>query len=326
MPWRWCTTDSWSVLFARFTDSSRPLVAFLSLTMSLVVLCRLLSSLLWFTFLSPQLQAHGLYPTVRYASEILVREGYVVFAADMPGHGKSPGLPGYLPGAEELVKLGTGIAKYALQQSSDSGSKPLPLFLVGSSMGATIALAVAQTLQDESAITTDNDGAGDPISASCPVAGVALLAPMLKLRVGELERHLLHGLALAIPTWEVIPSTATSADKQYRDPSKRDECESDPYKNTTGKIRVMSAYTCVDLCRSVQESFARTSVPFLVMVADQDVVVDSQGSLDLFELSSSKDKELKRYDALHGLLCEPPPLIETIQSDFLQWIRARTPP
>jgi alpha-beta hydrolase superfamily lysophospholipase len=223
--------------------------------------------------------------------------------------------------------LGTGIAKYALQQQkqqSADGSTSLPLFLVGSSMGGTIALAVAQRLQEGSATITDNNGAGDPTDA-CPVAGVVLLAPMLKLRVGELERHLLHGLSLAIPTWEVIPSTATSADKQYRDPSKRDECESDPYKNTTGKIRVMSAYTCVDLCHAVQGSFAQTSVPFLVMVADQDVVVDSQGSLDLFEQSSSKDKELKRYDALHGLLCEPPPLIETIQSDFLQWIRARTP-
>lgn len=276
-----------------------------------------------------------MYPTVRYASEILAKAGYAVYAADMPGHGKSPGLRGYLPGAEALVLLGTGIAKYALQQQQQQqqgtdgnhqGDKTLPLFLVGASMGGTIALAVARNLQEQQATSATGSDASNPtnINAS-PVAGVVLLAPMLKLRVGEVERHLLHGLALAIPTWEVIPSSATSADKQYRDDSKRHECESDPYKNTTGKIRVMSAHTCVDLCHTLQGSFSQTSVPFLVMVANQDVVVDSQGSLDLFAQSPSEDKELKTYEALHGLLCEPSPLIETIQNDFLRWIEARTP-
>lgn len=42
--------------------------------------------------------AHGRYPTVRYAAEWLAtNHQYIVVAADMPGHGQSAGLRGYLP-------------------------------------------------------------------------------------------------------------------------------------------------------------------------------------------------------------------------------------
>jgi alpha-beta hydrolase superfamily lysophospholipase len=193
-------------------------------------------------------------------------------------------------------------------------------------MGGTIALSVAQRLQQSSeGAPMTRDGATpdrhDPV-----VSGVVLLAPMLKLKVSTVERYLLWGLASVGSTWEVIPSTSTSMEKQYRDESKRSECETDEFKNTTGRIRVGSASTCVELCSSMQESFSAVTVPFLVMVADQDVVVDSEGSIQLFEGASSKDKQMKRYDALHGLLCEPMPLVGTIQDDLLRWIQDRTPP
>jgi len=43
------------------------------------------------------------------------------------------------------------------------------------------------------------------------------------------------------------------------------------------------------------------------------------------KLSPSKDKTLKSYPALHGLLCEPAPLLGIIEDDLIQWLVKRCP-
>lgn len=82
------------------------------------------------------------------------------------------------------------------------------------------------------------------------MAGVVLLAPMLALDVATPLRHILYGIACMpiVSTALLIPSSSTSAEKQYRDGAKRKECEDDPLAvNTGGKIRPASASTCVEL-------------------------------------------------------------------------------
>jgi alpha-beta hydrolase superfamily lysophospholipase len=247
--------------------------------------------------------AHGRYPTVRYAAERMAAAGHAVISADFRGHGKSPGLQGYLPSVEELIEDAVGIAEYARSlQPQESKAK---IFLVGSSMGGAIALSVAERLGVDK------------------VAGLVLLAPMLKLSVSDAARYLLWGLSGVVPTWEVIPSSSTSADTQYRDPIKRKECEDDELTIKAKTIRVGSASTCVQLASSVQEQFDKVSCPFLLLVADEDVVVNNQGSLNLMEKSASSDKTMKRYPALHGLLCEPSPLVDTIESEIIEWMETR---
>ena len=176
-------------------------------------------------------------------------------------------------------------------------------------MGGTIALSVAQK-QKPGLVT-----------------GVVLLAPMLQLSVSDIARTALTGLAMIAPTWQIIPSSSTSAEQQYRDPIKRKECEDDEFtkKNSSaGTIRVGSALTCVELARRIQENFSSVQVPFLVLMAEEDCVVKNQGSLDLMEKAASEDKTIKPYPALHGLLCEPKPLVDEIEKDMLDWMRARS--
>jgi len=242
--------------------------------------------------------AHGLYPTVRYAAELLAEasEGYTVLAPDMRGHGQSPGLKGYIPSVETLLDDACQLADYALAEF-----KPKKLFLLGSSMGGTISLHVAQKRPEE-------------------VAGVMLLAPMLKLSVSSIEETLLAGLATIAPQWKVIPSSSTDSEKQYRDETKRKECDADEYTVKGKTIRVGSAYCCVKLATSL--TFDQVETPFWVGVADEDVVVDKQGSLDLYEQAKSTDKTIKHYAALHGLLCEPSPLFDEIAKDVLDWLRS----
>eukprot|EP00588_Corethron_pennatum_P011638 CAMPEP_0194281804 /NCGR_PEP_ID=MMETSP0169-20130528/21601_1 /TAXON_ID=218684 /ORGANISM="Corethron pennatum, Strain L29A3" /LENGTH=302 /DNA_ID=CAMNT_0039026967 /DNA_START=114 /DNA_END=1022 /DNA_ORIENTATION=- len=263
--------------------------------------------------------AHSRYPTVSCAAELLCAANYMVLSADLPGHGASPGVRGYLSGTADLIGAGVVIAERAAESCTptDGGTTPLPLFLVGSSMGGTIALAVAGELRRQ------------PASRSVPaLAGVVLLAPMLALDVAPALRHLLYGVAClpGLSSVPLIPSPATSGAAQYRDPDARRKCEKDPLcVDTGGKIMPASASTCVELANGVVgEQLSDVVVPFLCMVAKEDVVVKNRGSYRLMEEAESGDKTMKEYDALHGLLCEPEPLISIIKRDLLAWVNHRS--
>lgn len=251
--------------------------------------------------------AHGLYPTVRYAAERLAAEKYVIVAPDMPGHGLSGGLKGYISSAHSFLQAGVDIALNVREQhaSKCDGS----FFILGSSMGGTISLAVAQMLTEEKATVT----------------GVVLLAPMLMLSVGTPARYLLSSLA-SVPgfnTMQLIPSNSTDPAQQYRDAERRRECVEDSL-SVSGNMRIGSASACVEMAAHVQSEFASIKTPILCMVGDEDVVVKNQGSFDLMDQSPSQDKSMKRYPALHGLLCEQKPLVDTIQDDMVEWINSRS--
>lgn len=246
--------------------------------------------------------AHGNYPTVRYAAEFLSQEGYAVVAVDMPGHGKSEGTRGYLESAEMVVADGSKIVEYARGLYDDNTNTKV--LLVGSSMGGAIALSVAQKLG------TDQ------------IAGVVLLAPMLKLNVNSIEHTALQCLAYVMPTLPLIPSSATDDSKQYRDDAKRKECAEDTLTVSGSKLRVASALACVDITLNIREQFPKIDCPFLLMIADEDVIVKNEGSEELFEKSPSRDKTKKNYPALHGLLCEPAPLFDEIKNDMLTWMNS----
>jgi acylglycerol lipase len=275
--------------------------------------------------------AHGNYPTVRYAAEFLVEENYAVVAVDLPGHGKSGGMRGYLESAETVISDGAAIVDYAKglyknDDDDDDQQEELKLMLVGSSMGGAIALSVAQTLGTNA------------------VAGVVLLAPMLKLNVSSMERSLLQGLSFFMGSVPLIPSSATDDSKQYRDEAKRKECQEDSLTGSSGSssdqegcssssimafvnssLRVSSALACVDITVKIRTQFESIDCPYLLMIADEDVVVKNEGSEELFLKSVlSKDKTKKHYAALHGLLCEPSPLFDEIKHDMLSWMAERT--
>lgn len=265
--------------------------------------------------------AHARYPTVRYAAEFLSQQEYTVVAADLPGHGDSPGLRGYLPSADQVIEFCIAVAQHAKNQlaaavpatttdesaSTATVTPTVPLFVMGSSLGGNLALHVARHL-----------------GSSVVDGGVILMAPMLALNVSPLEQSLLRWLSYVLPTMPLIPSKASSDELQYRDAEKRKECENDPLVVKLNYLRPASALTCVELATKVQAEFAAVDVPLLLLVANEEHVVNNQGSFDLYEQAIANDKTLKRYDALHGLLCEPSPLVDEIKQDILNWLNERT--
>ena len=247
--------------------------------------------------------AHGAYPTVRYAAEFLSGAGYVVVAFDFPGHGRSEGVQGYLKSSDDLVQDGVAMVQHA-QTLHDN----LPLILCGSSMGGAIALLVAHELQ----------------SSSGTMPKLILLAPMLKLNVSSLEHSALSLLNYMAPTARLIPRNATDASVQYRDPAKRKECEEDPLCGPSGvNMRIGTALACVETALNVAQAFEKIQNPYVLLIADEDVVVKNEGSEDFHNINASQDKTKLIYPALHGLLCEPSPLFEKIKTDILGWLEKR---
>jgi esterase/lipase len=98
-----------------------------------------------------------------------------------------------------------------------------------------------------------------------------------------------------------------------------------PKRDDDDECSPQSALTCVEFATRIQRSFADVTVPFLCMIADEDVVVDNDMARELMDRSPSADKTLKSYAALHGLLCEPAPLLGIIEDDFVQWVLERCP-
>lgn len=246
--------------------------------------------------------AHAHYPTVQYAVELLKRAGFAVFCGDLRGHGESEGDPGYLDSSQQILKDAMLFVETAVHAFPG-----IKAFLVGSSMGGTLALYTSSILE----------------SSNIQIDGIVMLAPMLKLNVSGIARSLLYGLSYILPMAKLIPSSSTDSSKQYRDPMKRRLCEEDSKAPKLTHLHVASANTCVQLAHGIHEQFSSVTTPLLIMVADEDVVVDNAGSDLLMQTSPSKDKTLLRYPALHGLLCEPKPLVDKIQDDILEWIHHR---
>lgn len=256
-------------------------------------------------------KAHAEYPTVRYLAELLSNSDnqYAVYALDMPGHGLSPGKKGFIESSDVLIKHAANVAKYVVDcvNTGDDYVENAKVFLCGSSMGGAIALMVSKELE-----TAETKALG----------GVVMLAPMLQMDVSMPTRYLLRGLAKLCPSIHAIPSSSSDDSLQYRDPIKMKEAAEDKL-SIGGNVCFGSASALVELCYILKESYETFRCPMLVLIADEDYVVDSVASKALATLFPSSDKTIKHYKALHGLLCEPQPLLGEIENDVINWISSR---
>lgn len=247
------------------------------------------------------LGGHGMFPTVRYLAELLVRHHFCVYSGDFCGHGQSPGLAGYIASPDVLLEDARQMIKFARQRHPT-----LLIFLGGVSMGGAVAILLSIELK------------------SC-ISGMLLVAPMVKLDLPEWQHWALHNLHLLSNTLALFKPPTNYAEFQFRDADRRQEAEEDPYAYKGG-IRIASALTCVALCSSVTQQLQEITTPFLALMATEDTVIDNAGIDDLMEQASSTDKSLKEYAALHGLVCEEEPLRSEIERDIVQWLIERTSP
>lgn len=209
-----------------------------------------------------------------------VPKDYAVYSLDHRGHGKSEGLRGYVERfSYYLDDLKTF---FDIVRGKHSDAK---IFIVGHSMGGTIATAYAVHHQDEfDGLILSGAGLKAAISVS--------LALIVAARTFSL---LLPKMGIA-----VFEASAISQDKAVVDAYVTDPLV---YR---GKVRARLGAELVKMMQKLPHQMPKIVLPILIMHGTVDRLSDPKGSEVLYERVSSRDKTLKLYDGFyHEIFNEP---------------------
>jgi len=233
----------------------------------------------------------------RYAhvARRLVADGYAVYALDHRGHGRSEGPRAVIDRMDNAVEdLDRLIALAASEQ------RGVPLFLLGHSMGATIAVRYAIAHQDR--LTG--------LMLSGPLAALEAASPPTRLMA-----RLLSALVPHLPLFAVDPVLVS------RDPEVVKAYETDPLVHH-GRL---PARTVAELARAVDsfpQNVGTITVPTLIMYGSGDHLVPPAGSMMLNDRIGAADTTLRTYDGLyHEIFNEPEQ--DAVMDDMCSWLRAR---
>lgn len=231
----------------------------------------------------------------RYAwmGEQLAARGYALYALDHRGHGQSEGSRAVIDRVENAVAdLGQLVAM------AGDGVKP---FLFGHSMGGFLALAFATRRQEE-------------------IRGLLLSAPVAVLEAASpVQRIAGHVLSMIAPSLGVFAIDSSSVS---RDPEVVRDYDADPL-NHHGKLPARTVHELAQEIDRFPESIPSITVPLLVQVGTGDQLVPPASSELVYELASSEDKTIERYDGLyHEIVNEPER--ETVVADTLAWLDAHS--
>lgn len=245
------------------------------------------------------LVVHGLAEhSGRYMNIVnyFVRKGYAVYGLDQRGHGKSQGLRGYVERFSYFVsdiKTFLGIIR-----SKHRGAK---IFIVGHSVGGTIATAYAVRHQDEF------DGlvlSGAILKVGASVSsGLIIVARVLSLLLPKV------GL-------DIIDASAISQDKTVVD------AYVDDLLVYRGRIRARLGAELIKAIQLLLPQMSKIYLPILIMHGTADQLSDPRGSDILYDRVSSRDKTLKLYDGFyHEIFNEPGR--EQVFADMEAWLAVR---
>jgi acylglycerol lipase len=235
----------------------------------------------------------------RYAwtGEQLAARGYALYALDHRGHGQSEGARALIDRTANAVADLGQLLELAV---ADSGTSEKP-FLFGHSMGGWIALAFATRRQDE-------------------IRGLLLSAPVAVLEAASpVQRIAGRVLSAVAPELGVYAIDSTTVS---RDPEVVRDYDADPL-NYHGKLPARTIHEMAEEVARFPETIPSITVPLLVQVGTGDRLVPPAASEMVYELASSADKTIKRYDGLyHEILNEPER--DEVLADMAAWLDARS--
>lgn len=236
----------------------------------------------------------------------LVRElnerGLAVFAHDHVGHGASTGLRAYFPAFSVLVADAVAYVR-AVDDELGFTQAALPIFLVGHSMGGTVAIIAAR----------DNPGmfAGIALSSAASEPPESLFGLSGRIQ-----------LALSGLTSTLVPKMELLALPKSTDPELQAQFEADPL-NCTEKLRARVGREFVDAYANISARIADIKVPFLTASGENDTLVNPAAAKRFHDGASSQDKTwFEAKGRWHNLFVEAGK--EELWVLFADWIAARS--
>lgn len=271
---------------------------------------------------------HGMAETaIRYErfAQKLTQEGYVVYAYDQRGHGKTAGSlddVGYIADKDSLQLLVDD--QHGITESIRKENAGLPVFLFGHSMGSFVTQGYIQLYGKELK--------GAVLSGSNGKTGILLDIGKI-MATGEIKKV---GRKVRSPKLNQLSfGTYNSAFKPNRtdfDWLSRDNAEVDKYIQDPYCGGVFSAGFYLDMILFLKQIQKKenilkvpASLPILLASGEKDPVGGSKGVRNLFNAYQKvgvTDLSIKLYtDARHEILNETNR--EEVMADILDWLNQR---
>jgi alpha-beta hydrolase superfamily lysophospholipase len=226
-----------------------------------------------------------------------VAKGYAVHALDHRGHGRSEGRRGYVARFTDYVEdLKTF---FDIVRGQRGGGR---IFLVGHSMGGTIATAYA--------IRHQHELAGMILSGASLQLGASLSSALMPF--ARILSMLVPKLGVA-----VLDASAISQDEDVVEAYVNDPLV---YR---GKFTCRFGAEMLLALRSLPAQIPQLELPLLIMHGGADRLSAPEGSRVLYDRVSSADKKLEVYDGLHHEIFNEPDR-HRVLGDMESWLAVRT--
>jgi alpha-beta hydrolase superfamily lysophospholipase len=230
-----------------------------------------------------------------HVAAVLTAAGYAVYALDHRGHGRSEGSRAVL---DRMSRAVTDVDQLVLQASEENTGRPV--FILGHSMGGTVAVSYCLRRQDRLS----------GLILSGPLAALEA-APAPVLAIGRI-------LSAIAPSLGVV---TIDANLVSRDPQVVRDYAADPL-NHHGKL---PARTVAELAAAIgrfPDAVGAITLPTLILYGDKDGLAPPAGGQMLLERIGAADKQVKIYPGLfHEILNEPER--DEVLSDIVGWLRER---
>ena len=225
-----------------------------------------------------------------------VPRGYAVYSFDYRGHGKSEGPRVYVDRFSDYVNDVRAFFEIVYQQHSN-----LKIFLVGHSIGATIALPYAVKYQSDLSGLIISGVSLKPGASISPVMKVmARLISVLSPKMGV----------------TVIDASTISKDKAVVNAYVNDPLV---YR---GKITARLGAEMIKTIDKLPSQVPEIKLPVIIMHGTEDRLCNPEGSQIIYDRIGSSDKTLKLYQGLyHEIFNEPER--EQVMADVATWLSTR---
>ena len=240
--------------------------------------------------------AHGLGEhSGRYQNvvEYFCPKGYGIYALDFRGHGQSSGTRGHVNSFEDYASDLASLVRKAVQETEKE--KPI---LVGHSLGGLISVIFLLGHQEmvSSAVL------------SSPGLRTKEPPPKIKAALGKMLARILPSLTMS----NEIDSTHISRDSKVVEAYQKDPLVHDQ----------VSTKFFVEYLRASDRAFreaATLNLPFLLLQAGEDLLVNPEASREFFEKVDSPAKKMQVYENLyHEIFNEPEK--KQVFSDMEAWL------